>query len=91
MDNTETLAILGTQHGPHQNPVVTPSATVCTTLTLDWLMVHKATFNNISIISWRSLVLVQETGLPSENHRLVTDKLHIEYLSPLTKFKLTKL
>ena len=39
-------------------------------------MVHKATFKNISIISWRSVVFVHETGLPGENHRLVTDKLH---------------
>ena len=32
-------------------------------------MVFKATFNNISIISWRSFLLVEETGGPEENHR----------------------
>jgi hypothetical protein len=31
------------------------------------LMVLNATFNNISIISWRS-VLLEETGVPWENH-----------------------
>jgi hypothetical protein len=32
-------------------------------------MVFNATFNNITVISWRSVVLVEETGLPGENHR----------------------
>jgi hypothetical protein len=37
-----------------------------------------ATFNNISAISWRSVLLVEETGGPGENHDLsqVTDKLY---------------
>ena len=35
------------------------------------LMVFNATFNNISIISWRSVLLVEETGGPGENHRPV--------------------
>jgi hypothetical protein len=28
-----------------------------------------ATFNNISVISWLSVLLVEETGVPRENHR----------------------
>jgi hypothetical protein len=32
-------------------------------------MVFYATFNNISVISWRSVLLVEETGVPGENHR----------------------
>ena len=31
---------------------------------LVWLMVFNATFNNISVISWRSVLLVEETGVP---------------------------
>jgi hypothetical protein len=34
-------------------------------------MVFNATFNNISVISWRSLLLVEETGVPGEKHRPV--------------------
>ena len=34
-------------------------------LALVWFMVFNATFNNISVISWRSVWLVEETG---ENH-----------------------
>ena len=34
-------------------------------------MVLSATFNNISVISWRSVLLVEETGGPGENHRPV--------------------
>jgi hypothetical protein len=30
-----------------------------------------ATFNNISVISWRSVLLVEETGVFAENHRPV--------------------
>jgi len=33
------------------------------------VMVFNATFNNISIISWRSVLLVGETGMPAEIHR----------------------
>jgi len=34
-------------------------------------MLFNATFNNISVISWRSVFLVGETGVPGENHRHV--------------------
>ena len=35
------------------------------------VMVFNATFNNISVISWRSVLLVEETGVSGENHRTV--------------------
>jgi hypothetical protein len=35
------------------------------------LMVFNATFNNISAISWRSVLLVEETRGHGENHRPV--------------------
>jgi hypothetical protein len=45
-----------------------------------WFMVlvFNATSNNISVISWWSVLLVEETGVPRENHRSVaiTDKLY---------------
>jgi hypothetical protein len=31
------------------------------------LVVFNATFNNISAISWQSVLLVEETGVPVEN------------------------
>jgi hypothetical protein len=31
-------------------------------------MMFNATFNNISIISWQSVLLVEETGIPGEKH-----------------------
>ena len=36
------------------------------------IMVFNSTFNNISVISWRSVLLVEETGVPEENHRSAT-------------------
>ena len=32
-------------------------------------MVFNTTFNNISVISWQSVLLVEETLVPGENHR----------------------
>ena len=37
-----------------------------------WVMVFNTTFNNISVISWQSALLVEETGVPKENYRPVT-------------------
>jgi len=31
------------------------------------VMVSMATFNNISVISWRSVLLVEKSGVPGEN------------------------
>ena len=45
-----------------------PSFGICC---LVWFMVFNATFNNISAISWWSVLLVEETGVPGENHQPV--------------------
>jgi hypothetical protein len=56
-------------------------------------MMHNATFNIIAAILWRSVLLVEETGGPGENHDLsqVTDKLYhiMLYTSPWLRFELT--
>ena len=33
------------------------------------IMMFYATFNNISVISWHSVLLVEETEVPGENRR----------------------
>jgi hypothetical protein len=49
-------------------------------------MVFNTTYNNISAISWRSILLVEETRVLGENHSLfaspVTDKLYHIMLYP---------
>ena len=40
--------------------------------TSKWRVRVNATFNNISVISRRSVVLGEETGVPRENPQLVT-------------------
>jgi hypothetical protein len=42
--------------------------------------VVNATFNHISVILWWSVKLVEETGVPGENHRPVES--HGQILSP---------
>jgi len=44
------------------------SGTVILTCVKSRFIVFNATFNNISVISWRSVLLVEETGEPGENH-----------------------
>ena len=43
-----------------------------------WFMVFNTTFNNISVILWQSVLLVEETGVPGENNQPIrtTDKLY---------------
>jgi len=36
-------------------------------------MVFNSTFNNISAISWWSVLLMEETGVAGENHRPATN------------------
>ena len=38
------------------------------------VIVFNATFNNISVISWQSVLQVVETGEPGENHRPVASQ-----------------
>ena len=43
------------------------------------VMVFNATFNNISVISWQSVLMVEETRVRRENHRPVSS--HCQTLS----------
>ena len=38
------------------------------------VMVFNVTFNNISVLSWQSVLLVEETRVPGENHRPATSQ-----------------
>ena len=46
-----------------------------------WFMVFNATFNNIAVISWQLVLLVEKTGVIRENQ--VTDKLYHIMLYPV--------
>ena len=38
-------------------------------LLVGWFMVFNAVFNNISVISRQPVLVVEEAGLPGDNHR----------------------
>jgi hypothetical protein len=42
---------------------------LATLIDLIRFIVFNVTFNNISVISWRSVLLAEETGVPRENHQ----------------------
>ena len=57
-----------------------------------WVRVLKATCNNISFILWWPVLLVEETGVPRENHRQTSiTYCCIEYTLPWMGFELTTL
>jgi hypothetical protein len=39
-------------------------------------MVFNATFNNVSVISWRAVLLVEKTGVKTSDLLQVTDTFH---------------
>jgi hypothetical protein len=41
---------------------------------LAWFMVFNTTCNNISVISWRWVLLVEKTGVSGESHRSVVSR-----------------
>jgi hypothetical protein len=41
------------------------------------VVVFNATFNNISVISWRPVLLVEETGVPGKNHHMILYQVHL--------------
>jgi hypothetical protein len=36
---------------------------------IDWFVMFNVTFSNISAISWRPVLVVEEARVPGENHR----------------------
>jgi hypothetical protein len=44
------------------------------------IMVFSSTFNNISVISWWLVLLLEETGEPRENHRPAASHLQIYHI-----------
>ena len=43
-------------------------------------MMFNATFNNISVISWQSVLLVEENGVPGENQRPITSHYQLDHI-----------
>ena len=63
--------------------IIFAAMTSMKTLFWDRVRVFNVTFKNISVLSWRFVLLVEETGIPGENH--------LDYTSPWTGFELTTL
>ena len=49
-------------------------------ISLFWSMVSNATFNIILVISWRSILLEEEIGVPGENHGPVASECKLYHI-----------
>ena len=66
---------------------------------LCWFMMFNTIFNNILVISWQSVLFVEETGVPRKTHRPVANHwqtlsrstVSFNYTSPWTGFELAPL
>ena len=77
---------------PNNGPFKTYS--LFSLLQFGWLvgfMVLNATFNNISVISWQSVLFVEETAVYRENHRPVVSHFNLELWFQSSKLKLKML
>jgi hypothetical protein len=54
------------------------------------IIVLYATFNNISVISWRSVLLLEETGVPRENKPQTCRKSLTNLITVIEEFEDTK-
>jgi hypothetical protein len=52
--------------------ILTPYCTFVFSADGLWFMVFNTTFNNISVISWWSVLLMKETEVPGDYHRPAT-------------------
>jgi hypothetical protein len=55
------------------------------------VMMLNTTFNNISVIMWRTVLLVEETGIPGENHPCEEIRLEIQIKNFLQKLNLNEI
>ena len=82
-------------HPPHRAAQHVPIRCILRNCPLDWfvvcLMVFNATFNNISVISWRSVLFSPSPPVSSTDLSQVTDKFYhiMLYTSPWSRFELT--
>ena len=54
-------------------------------------MVFNATFNKISVISWISVLLVKETGVPGENDRPVASHIKLNQVDLTMNYQISLL
>ena len=69
-----------------QTPLIVIKVGSCSPIHLVWFMVFNAIFNNISVISWRSILLVEVTR---ENHWQTLSHNVVSTTPYLTGFELT--
>jgi hypothetical protein len=67
----ESHFILHKRRRRDRDDMVVGFTTTCAISALHLFIVPYATFNNVSVISWQSVLLVEETRVPRENQRPV--------------------
>ena len=69
MDNPEPQPTMGTNHKTRTNRTKYIIQKTSMRMFRVTVVIFNATFNNISVISWRSILLGEETGVPGEKNR----------------------
>ena len=64
------------EHANHRCSILTKDIVSTDGKTNMFLIVLNAAFSNISAISWSPVLVVEEAGVPVENHRQATGKLY---------------
>ena len=68
MDIPEPQPTMGTNHKTRTNKTKYIIQKASMRMFRVTVVIFNATFNNISAISWQSILLVEETRVPRENH-----------------------
>ena len=82
--NSQLWVVIGTDCTGSCKSTITTAPTILVKICVFFrLMMFHATFNNISVLSWWSVLFEEKTTVPGENHRPVASQLVKTYISYL--------
>jgi hypothetical protein len=68
-DRCNSFNIEGSHSNCYRHYILLAVSFILIWFALIWFLVFSATYSNISAISWRPILVVEEDGVPGENHK----------------------